>query len=163
MPVRYQDIRLNREYGIRGINSYQDYPPMIVRVITQPPVYSPAGDFYPSFNVLILRRLAEVPVLAAYRESIDSNTQPGKVLTINWRNRFWGHPWSDYGLSWKFVNTVLQPLPSDIANKKLALQELKSIPSNEVFPGGTDFLSMVAAKQSFQGGVSYFKPNYSLF
>ena len=160
--TKYQDIRVNREYLIRGVGSYAFYPHMIVKVVTQPPAYTPARDFYPFFRVLILKRLTDVSSDAPNREELDRETRPGEYLLVNWRNMFYIDPWSDYGLSWNFENVVLEPLPSDIAAKSVALQELKAIPSQPGFPGGTDFLTLVAARQwtvqNVQGGKTYFKP-----
>lgn len=164
MEVRYQDIKVNREYVIRGINAYKYYPLMVVRVIEQPPPYSPAGNFYPYFKVRILQIVG--PPLEDYfslsgNNSVNQESQPGKFLTIFWRNNAWGHPWDDYGLSWRFSNVSLQPLPSDIKNKTLALNELKSIPSMGSFPGGSDFLAAASRAQGLQGGKTFYIPVYA--
>jgi hypothetical protein len=165
MEVKYQDIRVDREYVIRGINGYKYYPRMVVRVLQQPPPFSPAGNFYPHFQVRVLQIIgpSEGGIDPLYGNSIARDTQPGKVITVYWRNNSWGDPWNSYGLSWRFSNVALEPLPSNIADKTRTLQELKAIPSNPHYPGGSDFLALTARYNQIEdldGGKSYFKPRY---
>jgi len=188
MEVRYQDIRINREYIITGRQDspYQNYPRMVVRVLEQPPPFQlaslpsrsilglPEGNFYPSFQVRILRIL-DVP-----NPPLDSHfhmfghREAGQTFTVNWRSNSWGHQWSDMGPNWEFRNAVLEPLASDLQAKSQALSELKAIPSSPPqhpgFPGGTDFLSLAASHQlraasfirapSLEGGITLYKPVY---
>ncbi len=178
MQVRYQDIRINREYIIRGRGPYYHHPRMVVKVLENPPPFIPAGNFYPSFNVQVLQ-VIDIP----FPEPDPTNQVTytvGQVFSVNWRSNYWGQPWNDWGPCWGFRNSVLQPLPSDQQNKLLALSELKSIPPNPqlkvgaptipAFPGGTDFLALAATHQlrnsstivraNLEGGKTHYLPLY---
>jgi len=174
MQVRYQDIRINREYIIRGRGPYLHHPRMVIKVLQQPPAFDPAGNFYPSFQVRVLQ-VIDVPNPFPNPEHQITYT-PGQVFTVYWRSNFWGQPWNDWGPCWEFRNVALQPLPANLQSKALVLSELKAIPSSPPqypgFPGGTDFLNLAAQQHSassshlrspridLEGGKSFYQPLY---
>ena len=171
MQVKYQDIRVNREYIVYGNAAYYHYPRLVVKVLEQPPQYQAVGNFYPSIRVRILQTLPnphpnpEFPV----------NLPPiGSEYVLNWRSNLWGQPWNDWGSNWLFRNVVLNPLPANVQAKDQALKELKAIPANPPnypgFPGGTDFLALASQQlrhqpiplaRNLEGGTTFYEPIYT--
>ena len=174
MQVRYQDIRINREYIITGRGPYYYHPRMVIKVLQQPPPFSAEGNFYPGFQVRVLR-VIDLPVPNPNPANQVSYT-PGQVFVLNWRSNFWGQAWNDWGPCWEFRNAVLEPLPSDLQTKALVLSELKAVPSNPPqhpgFPGGSDFLALAAQQHQapsavlrtpridLEGGKTFYGPLY---
>jgi hypothetical protein len=151
---------------------------MVVKVLQQPPPFIPTGDFFPSFQVQVLR-VINIP-FPDPNPAHQVTYKQGDVFLLNWRSNFWGQSWNDWGPCWAFQNVILKPLQANIDAKKQFLSELKAIPShpphNPAFPGGSDFIALASIHQlprsasiplaarveskSLEGGTTFYQVFY---
>jgi hypothetical protein len=139
MQVRYQDIRVGREYIIEGKGIFIHQPRYKVKVLQHPKFRQPA-DFFPNFDVQVLE-VFDAPFPYSYD---TMKYLLGQSFRLNWRSLLSGLPWNDYGELWKFTNSLLHPLPSNIKSKSIVMAEIRALPMTEKFPGGKDYLDVAA-------------------